>query len=143
MTSEVIAPVEPPRHICRHAFALSAKETDMQNVSNRTPGAYAVAHLRNVRMGADIVAYLEGIDATLAPFGGRFVIHGGAKTVLEGDWPGDLIVIGFPDRAAAESWYESDAYRRIAPLRTRNSEGDIILVDGVPDDHRAIDILAP
>ncbi|WBU60184.1 DUF1330 domain-containing protein [Paracoccus albus] len=36
-------------------------------------------------MGDWIVAYLRGIEATLAPFSGRFIIHGGEKTMLEGD----------------------------------------------------------
>ena len=39
--------------------------------------AYAVANLHAVRMGPEIVRYLERIDATLAPFEGRFIIHGG------------------------------------------------------------------
>lgn len=104
--------------------------------------SYAVAHLRDVQLGPDIVAYLRAIDATLAPFGGRFLIHGGEKELLEGTWPGDLIVIGFPDRAAARAWYASPAYQAILPLRTRNSTGDIILIDGVGDDHRATDILS-
>lgn len=105
--------------------------------------SYAVAHLRTVEMGPDIVAYLEAIDATLAPFGGKFVIHGGGdKEQLEGAWPGDLIVIGFPDRVSARAWYASPAYQAILPLRTRNSEGDAILIDGVDDDHRATDVLS-
>lgn len=104
--------------------------------------AYAVAHLRNVEMGPDIVAYLETTDATLAPFAGRFVVHGGDKDVLEGAWPGDLIVIAFPDRAAARAWYASDAYQAILPLRARNSQGDTIIIDGVGNDHRAIDIFS-
>lgn len=41
--------------------------------------SYAIGHLRNVEMGPDIVAYLETIDTTLAPFQGRFIIHGGEK----------------------------------------------------------------
>lgn len=104
--------------------------------------AYAVAHLRKVAPGPAITAYLEQIDATLTPFGGRFLVHGGPKTQLEGCWPGDLIVIGFPHRAAALGWYESPAYQRILTLRTDHAEGDVIIVDGVPPDHRATDILA-
>lgn len=103
--------------------------------------AYAVAHLRDVSMGPPIVAYLGAIDATLAPFGGRYLVHGGAPTVLEGAWRGDLIVIAFPDRAAAEDWYASAAYRAILPLRRAHAEGDVILVDGVTDGHRATDVL--
>ena len=63
--------------------------------------AYAVAHLRNVNMGPPIEEYLQRIDATLEPFGGRFLIHGGELEVLEGTWPRHLIVIEFPDRARA------------------------------------------
>jgi uncharacterized protein (DUF1330 family) len=105
--------------------------------------AYAIAHLRNVRVGPDIVTYLERIDATLAPFGGRFIVHGGPVDVREGDWPGAVIVIEFPDRARATAWYESPAYQEILPLRTGNAEGMAILVDGVTPDHRATDVLAP
>ena len=103
--------------------------------------AYAVANLRNVRMGPAIVAYLHAIDATLAPFHGRFIIHGGEKTVLEGQWRGDLIVIAFPEREAAEQWYASKAYGDIQHLRADNSQGDIILINGVGEQHRATDIL--
>ncbi|WP_274628796.1 DUF1330 domain-containing protein [Arvimicrobium flavum] len=103
--------------------------------------AYAVANLRNVNVGPDIVEYLARIDTTLAPFGGRFIIHGGPKTVLEGDWTGDLIVIAFPDRFSAEAWYASPAYRAILPLRTKNSYGDTMIVDGVDADHKATDVL--
>ena len=106
--------------------------------------AYAVAHLTSVRMGPDIVRYLERIDATLEPFGGRFIIHGTHVVAApEGEWPGDLIVIEFPDRDRAEDWYASDAYQEILPLRTRNAEGVAILLDGVPPDHRATDVLDP
>jgi uncharacterized protein (DUF1330 family) len=107
-----------------------------------TMPAYAVAHLQDVTMGPDIVAYLRRIDETLAPFGGRFLIHGGPVEVLEGAWQGDLIVIPFPDRTQARAWYASPAYRQILPLRTGNAKGDTFLIDGVSDDHKATDILA-
>ncbi|NED94802.1 DUF1330 domain-containing protein [Phytoactinopolyspora alkaliphila] len=102
---------------------------------------YAVAHLHDVRMGDGIVGYLNGIDDTLRPFGGKFIIHGGRPTVLEGEWTGDLIVLEFPDRASAEGWYRSDAYQRILPLRTDNAAGTAFLIDGVDDAHAATDIL--
>ena len=104
--------------------------------------AYAVADLHKVEMGPAIVEYLEKIDATLAPFGGRYIIHGGHKTVLEGDWPGDIIVIAFPDSAAAAAWYDSPAYQAIKRLRSDHSEGDVVLVEGVGQGHRATDVLA-
>jgi len=104
--------------------------------------AYAVGLLRQVRMGPGIVAYLEAIDATLAPYQGRFIIHGSRQVVLEGGFAGDLIVIAFPDLAAARSWYESPAYQAIVPLRRANAEGHVFLIDGVDAAHRATDILS-
>ncbi len=104
--------------------------------------AYAVGHLHDVTIGPDIVEYLRRIDATLEPFGGRFLLHGEPVEVLEGDWSGDLVVIEFPDRESARAWYASPAYRRILPLRTGNSRSVVFLTDGVPADHRATDILS-
>ena len=58
--------------------------------------AYAIAHLRSVDVGPEIVEYLDRIDATLEPFGGRFIIHGATPEVLEDAFPGVLVVIEFP-----------------------------------------------
>jgi uncharacterized protein (DUF1330 family) len=94
-------------------------------------------------MALTITEYLERIDDTLAPFGGRFVVHGGQPDLREGTSPGTLIVIGFPDREAAVGWYESPAYQAILPLRTANADGVVFLIDGVGPEHRATDVLAP
>jgi uncharacterized protein (DUF1330 family) len=105
------------------------------------PKTYAIAHLQNVRMGPQIVEYLRRIDDTLEPFGGRFLVHGMRQTVIEGEWPGDVIIIEFPDRAGAEAWYASEAYQAILPLRTDNADGNAIIVDGNAEDHRGADLL--
>lgn len=102
---------------------------------------YAIAHLDNVRVGPQIVEYLEKIDGTLEPFHGRFLVHGEHASVIEGSWSGDLIVIEFPDRAHATAWYDSPAYQAILPLRTENSESTAVLIDGVPEGHIATDVL--
>lgn len=102
---------------------------------------FAIAHLHAVRMGPAIAEYLERIDATLAPFGGRFVLHGEPIEPLEGSFEGDLVIIAFPDRASARAWYRSPAYQAILPLRRENAEGAVFLVDTVGSDHRATDIL--
>ena len=104
--------------------------------------AYAIAHLRNVTMGQPIATYLERIDATLAPFQGKFLIHGGALEVLEGNFGSIVVMIGFPDMETARAWYRSAAYQDILPLRTDNAEGDTFLVQGVDADHKATDVMA-
>ena len=103
---------------------------------------FAVAHLRDVRTGAPIVEYLEKIDATLEPFEGRFVDHGDKGEVIEGDWPGFLIVIEFPDRGRARGWHNSKSYQDILPLRLENAEGSVIFVDTLEPGHKATDVLA-
>jgi uncharacterized protein (DUF1330 family) len=94
--------------------------------------AYAIANLHNPHFHPEVAEYIERIQATLDPFGGRFLVHGTAHEVREGSWPGAVVVIGFPSIEAARDWYESPAYDEIQPLRTRHIDGDLILVDGVP-----------
>lgn len=108
-------------------------------MSNKT---YAIAYLREVDLGDAIVEYIEKIDATLAPYGGRFLVHGGDLTPIEGAWDGDIVIIEFPDAAAARDWYASPAYQEILPLRTDHSLSIAALVEGVPNGYRAIDKLA-
>ncbi|TPL10068.1 DUF1330 domain-containing protein [Mesorhizobium sp. B2-4-14] len=103
--------------------------------------AYAVAHMRQVKMGPQIAEYLHRIDATLEPFGGRFLMHDGDVEVVENDWPGNLIIIEFPDRQHARGWYDSPAYQAILSLRTNNSQSDVVFANGVEHPHRATDVL--
>jgi uncharacterized protein (DUF1330 family) len=103
--------------------------------------AYAVGHIRELSMGPDMVKYLKRIDETLKPFEGQFLVHGAKPEVLEGEFPGQLIIIEFPGIKSARAWHESKAYQEILPLRTNHSEGEVIIVDGVAENHRAIDTL--
>ena len=83
----------------------------------------------------DVLQYLEHIQATLDPFGGKFVVHGSPVQVMEGEWPGALVIIEFPSLAAAHEWYDSPAYREILPLRADHIPGDLVLVEGCGPDH--------
>lgn len=103
--------------------------------------AYAVAVIHETRFGPEIKEYLQRIDATLAPFSGKYLVHGGPYVPLEGVWSGDLVVIEFPSMEQARGWYESDAYGAIRPLRTRHTLGEVLLVQGVPEGHKGADIL--
>lgn len=108
--------------------------------------AYAVARIRSADpRHPDIAEYLTRIQSTLDPFSGRFLIHGGGRVEeLEGSWDGvGVIVIEFPDRASVQGWYHSDAYQAILPLRTRNTEMDCMIVDGVPPDYDPASLVRP
>lgn len=99
--------------------------------------AFAIAHLHEVRLGPEIFEYLQRIDETLVPYEGRFRVHGAQPEVLEGSWPGTIVVIEFPDLQRARAWYESAPYQQILRLRTDHSVGEAILVQGVEADYRA------
>jgi len=75
--------------------------------------------------------YRKEVPATIAAFGGKFVVRGGQLTTLEGEWPHPrLVIIEFPSRAAAEGWYRSPEYQKILPLRINSTVGNLIIVDG-------------
>jgi uncharacterized protein (DUF1330 family) len=95
---------------------------------------YLINHLR---IPADVpnaegLDYLEQVEATVEPYGGKWLAQGQGD-VIEGAWPGSVVLMEFPSRAAAMEWYGSAAYQAILPLRTRNAISDIILIDQLPD----------
>ena len=72
------------------------------------------------------------VPASVAAFGGAYRVRGGTATQLEGQASGERqVVIEFPSRDDALAWYHSPGYQAILPLRQQNSEGHIMLVDGV------------
>ncbi|MEU7841820.1 DUF1330 domain-containing protein [Micromonospora sp. NPDC049114] len=79
------------------------------------------------------LTYLEQVEATVHPYGGKWLAQGDVD-VVEGAWPGSVVLIEFPTRADAENWYNSPEYQAILPLRTNNAISDIILVDSLPSD---------
>lgn len=69
---------------------------------------------------------------TVAAYGGRYVVRGGATHTLEGDWvPGRLVVLEFPTSDNAREWWASEVYRPAKELRHATADADMILVEGV------------
>ena len=93
--------------------------------------AYGVAHLYDPKLNEDVPEYVDRIQATMDPFGGRFLVHGPDVRVVEGEWPGTIVIIEFPDLDAARGWYESGDYAPLRELRRSASTTDIVVVEGV------------
>ena len=78
--------------------------------------------------------YRREVMPTLEPFGARFLVRGGAYTVIEGDMPfTQIAVLEFPSRDAAESWYGSDAYQAVLPIRLGAATCQLVIVDAAED----------
>jgi len=94
---------------------------------------YLINHLRipNGVPNSDGLTYLENVEATFRPFGGRWLVLDAPVEVLEGAWPGSVVLMEFPDMNAAKNWYRSPEYQKILTLRTDNAVSDLILVDPV------------
>jgi uncharacterized protein (DUF1330 family) len=95
---------------------------------------YLINHLRipGDVPNSDGLTYLETVEATVAPYGGKWLALGPAN-VIEGAWPGSAVLMEFPTRAAATAWYNSPEYQAILSLRTKNSISDLILMDQLPE----------
>lgn len=77
--------------------------------------------------------YRRAAAPTLAAYGGRYLVRGGATEVLEGTQaPGRLVILEFPSAAQARAWWSSPEYTPIRAIRHRAADSSMILVEGVP-----------
>lgn len=94
---------------------------------------YLINHLRipGDIPNSDALDYLDQVEATVAPYGGKWLAQGPGD-VIEGAWPGAVVLMEFPTREAADKWYNSAAYTSLRPLRIKSAISDIILIDSLP-----------
>ena len=92
--------------------------------------AYLIANI-DVHDGDAYEAYRSRTRSIIERHGGRFIVRGGNVHHLEGpEWAHRLVIIQFSDLAAAKAFYDSPEYQEIIPLRTRVSEGALLIVEG-------------
>lgn len=91
---------------------------------------YVIAEVE-VTDPATFEQYRQGVPPTVAAHGGRYLVRGGAITPAEGGWnPKRLIVLEFPDVAAAKAWHDSAAYAPLKAMRERSARSRIVIVEG-------------
>ncbi len=75
--------------------------------------------------------YAEAAGKATAQYGGTYLARGGAMSVLEGELEQErIVVIEFPDKAAAEIWYNSPEYQAARALREGAAVGTFVAVEG-------------
>jgi len=92
--------------------------------------AYVIAQL-TVTDPEGFEAYRAAVPAVIEAHGGRYLLRGVAISNLEGELERPrIIVLEFPDKAAAEGFYNSPEYQEILPLRLNTATGSVTIVEG-------------
>ena len=75
--------------------------------------------------------YRELAEASIARYGGRYVVRGEVIEALEGVWPPEqrLVVVEFPSLDRAREWYGSPEYARALEVRGQALARRLILID--------------
>lgn len=92
--------------------------------------AYLIANI-TVTDPARFAQYREQVAPMIAAHGGRYLIRGGAVTVVEGA-PGfdRLVVLEYPDMAALKRFYHGPDYAPLIALRESCTISHVALVEG-------------
>lgn len=70
--------------------------------------------------------YVAGVSESIIPFDAKVVFRGKRTSVLAGENRHDLaVVLEFSDRSSLESWFNSEKYQSLIPLR--ENAADIVI----------------
>ena len=93
--------------------------------------AYVIVQI-DIHDAETYARYRELAPPSIARYGGRYVVRGGATEVLEGSWkPGRLVVLEFPDMEAARQWWASPEYAEAKALRQSCADAEMLLAEGM------------
>jgi len=76
--------------------------------------------------------YRTRAAASIAKYGGRYLVRGGGIELLEGEWtPSAIVIVEFPDVEKARTWYRSPEYASALTVRDEALSRNLILVEGI------------
>ena len=80
-----------------------------------------------------INTYRAMAEATIAQYGGRYIVRGGAVEVVEGerDPTRRLVIVEFPTMERAREWYGSPEYAEALKVRATALTRTLVFVEGV------------
>lgn len=98
------------------------------------PRAYVLSDV-TLKNADAVTAYRVLAARSIAAFGGRYIVRGGAIEVFEGSWqPSAIVIVEFPDAAAARAWYSSPQYAKALALRDAALTRNLLLVEGADEE---------
>lgn len=93
--------------------------------------AYVVALIEAIHDPETYKGYVAQVEATLTPFGGRFLARVPGPEALEGGpAPSRAIILEFPTIEKARAWHASPAYQPVMKLRQSASRGTLLILPG-------------
>jgi len=94
--------------------------------------AYVISEVE-VHDAAGFEAYRTIAAKTIAQYGGRYLVRGGAAGVVEGGPPPQtIIIVEFPSMQRLQEWYASPQYAEALKHRRTALDRRLIFVEGVP-----------
>jgi uncharacterized protein (DUF1330 family) len=76
--------------------------------------------------------YKGMVPASIAKYGGRFLVRGGKTHTLEGDWaPKRFVMVEFPSVEQAKAWWASPEYAEAKALRQATADSKLIVAEGI------------
>jgi uncharacterized protein (DUF1330 family) len=76
--------------------------------------------------------YKRLAPASIAQYGGRYLVRGGRTEVLEGSWaPSRLVLLEFPSTEQARAWWSSPEYAEPKRMRQRCATTDMVVMEGM------------
>jgi uncharacterized protein (DUF1330 family) len=93
------------------------------------PG-YVIAEV-DVQDPALFEEYRKLVPATIAQYGGKYLVRGGATDSKEGGWnPKRLVVLEFSSAEQARKWYHSPEYAPALAIRLKAAKAKMVIVEG-------------
>ncbi|MBM3368085.1 MAG: DUF1330 domain-containing protein [Betaproteobacteria bacterium] len=92
---------------------------------------YVIAEV-DVHDAALFEEYRKLVPATIAQYGGKYLVRGGATESREGGWaPKRMVMLEFPSAEQARKWYHSAEYAPALALRLKAATTRMVIVEGV------------
>ncbi len=95
------------------------------------PAAYLIANVRVINPD-QYAEYRKWSSAAFEAHNAEILVRGGAVEVIEGDWtPERMVIVRFPDMAAAHAFYNSPEYGKARTAREGAAIMRLVFVEGI------------
>ena len=93
--------------------------------------AYVVFIRERITDPAEFALYRQKAAAARGDHPLKRLVFDGNLEVLEGESTDGVVILEFPDIAAAHAWYDSPAYQEAKAHRLRGADHRVLLVQGL------------